>query len=126
MFKDVPAQDAVCSRCGQASRTPGRLNLLTGFTTFVCPHCGRKSLLPLSRQRRIVYITLSAIFAVLWIVATVAKGLGGPGLIPLALWLAVAKDAHLGPRSLADPAQSPGHPGSGAGDHPRPGLRRVR
>lgn len=110
MFKDVPAQDAVCSRCGQASRTPGRLNLLTGFTTFVCPHCGRKSLLPLSRQRRIVYITLSAIFAVLWIVATVAKGLGGPGLIPLALWLAVAKDAQLRAQIARGPGAKPRPP----------------
>jgi hypothetical protein len=54
-----------------------------------------------------VYITLSAIFAVLWIVATVAKGLGGPGLIPLALWLAVAKDAQLRAQIARGPGAKP-------------------
>ena len=86
--------DAICRECHRAFRERPKRTFL-GFQRFVCPHCTREVLYPLTSGYRITYWIFVG-FMTLVILASLAQGqVAFPGLIGLAIIWALDKDRRL-------------------------------
>jgi len=86
--------DAVCRWCHRGFREQPKRTFL-GFQRFVCPHCSREVLYPLTSGYRTTYWVFVG-FMILVIIVNLAAGqIAFPGLIGLAMIWALDRDRRL-------------------------------
>jgi hypothetical protein len=90
----LPEIEALCRKCHQMFRAQPKRTFL-GFQRFVCPHCSREVIYPLTSGYRIAYWVF-VVFMALVLLASWASGqIAFPGLIGLAIIWALDKDRRL-------------------------------
>ena len=95
--------DAICRSCHRAFREQPKRTFL-GFQRFVCPHCSREVIYPLTSGYRTAYWIFVG-FMGLVILASLAQGqVAFPGLIGLAMIWALDRDRRLRKEVAAEAA----------------------
>jgi predicted RNA-binding Zn-ribbon protein involved in translation (DUF1610 family) len=107
MAKRLAVQHAVCSECRAAIDAAPELTFL-GLLRFRCPQCGKAFLHPMAARRRKAYIALSVILGVIFIGLFVGtRRIPIPGVLPLALAVALYQDSRVRRRADAARNQTP-------------------
>ena len=86
--------EVVCTECHSTfNATPKRSFL--GFLQFVCPKCNRKVVYPLTSGYRIFYWIVFTYMVIVSVVAFKQGGFAIPGLIGIAVIIALIKDTSI-------------------------------
>jgi len=90
----LPEVDAICRSCHLAFREQPKRTFL-GFQRFICPHCSREVLYPLTSGYRTTYWIFVGFMTLVIIMSLAAGQIAFPGLIGLAIIWALDKDRRL-------------------------------